>query len=68
MQATGFNVTDGLAGGGMDKPDRTEVIERLNRILKPPVAAPTPERSGFWPWFASLLLDKRRLIAASAAR
>ncbi len=52
----------------MDKPDRTEVIERLNRILKPPVAAPTPERSGFWPWFASLLLDKRRLIAAAAAR
>ncbi len=52
----------------MEKPDRTEVIERLNRILKPAAAAPTPERAGFWSWFASSLSDKGRLIAAWATR
>ncbi len=51
----------------MDKPDRTDVIERLNRILKKPKAAP-PAPPTIREKFVAMFVGKRREIAASAAR
>ncbi len=51
----------------MDKPDRTDVIERLNRILKKPKAAP-PTPPTIRAKFVALLAGKRHPVAASALR
>ncbi len=51
----------------MGKPDRTEVIERLNRILKPPPARSSMGRR-IRTRIASVLEGRRRLVAARAAR